>query len=33
VLSHYPEWLALGQLLLIVIALLLWRYLPAQSVD
>ena len=30
-LGHRPDWLALGQLLLVVIALLLWRYLPAQS--
>jgi len=27
-----PDWLALGQLSLVIIALLLWRYLPAQSV-
>jgi DHA1 family bicyclomycin/chloramphenicol resistance-like MFS transporter len=31
-LGHRPDWLALGQFSLIVIALLLWRYLPAQSV-
>lgn len=32
-LGHRPDWLALGQLSLIVIALLLWRYLPAPSVQ
>jgi DHA1 family bicyclomycin/chloramphenicol resistance-like MFS transporter len=32
-LGHRPDWLALGQLSLVVIALLLWRYLPAQSVQ
>jgi DHA1 family bicyclomycin/chloramphenicol resistance-like MFS transporter len=31
-LAHRPDWLALGQLSLVVITLLLWRYLPAQSV-
>jgi len=31
-LGHRPDWLALGQLSLVIIALLLWRYLPAQSV-
>ncbi|MDX1812206.1 MAG: multidrug effflux MFS transporter [Gammaproteobacteria bacterium] len=31
VLSHRPDWLALGQVSLVVIALLLWRFLPAQS--
>ncbi len=30
-LGHRPDWLALGQLSLVIIALLLWRYLPAQS--
>jgi DHA1 family bicyclomycin/chloramphenicol resistance-like MFS transporter len=30
-LGHSPDWLALGQLSLIVIALLLWRYLPELS--
>jgi len=30
-LSHRPDWLALGQVLLIFIALVLWRYLPSQS--
>jgi DHA1 family bicyclomycin/chloramphenicol resistance-like MFS transporter len=30
-LGHRPDWLASGQLSLIVIALLLWRYLPAPS--
>lgn len=30
-LSHRPDWLALGQLSLVVIALLLWRFLPAQA--
>jgi DHA1 family bicyclomycin/chloramphenicol resistance-like MFS transporter len=29
-LGHRPDWLALGQLSLVVITLLLWRYLPAQ---
>jgi hypothetical protein len=33
VLSHRPDWLALGQLSLVVIALLLWRYLPPQAMD
>jgi DHA1 family bicyclomycin/chloramphenicol resistance-like MFS transporter len=32
-LGHRPDWLALGQLSLVVIALILWRYLPAQSVQ
>ena len=32
-LGHRPDWLALGQLSLIAITLLLWRYLPAQSVN
>jgi DHA1 family bicyclomycin/chloramphenicol resistance-like MFS transporter len=32
-LGHRPDWLALGQLSLIAITVLLWRYLPAQSVD
>jgi DHA1 family bicyclomycin/chloramphenicol resistance-like MFS transporter len=32
-LGHRPDWLALGQLSLVVITLLLWRFLPAQSVD
>ena len=32
-LGHRPDWLALGQLSLVVITLLLWRYLPAQSVQ
>lgn len=30
-LGHRPDWLALGQLSLLVITLLLWRYLPAQA--
>ena len=30
-LSHQPDWLALGQLSLVVIALLLWHFIPAQS--
>ncbi len=30
-LGHRPDWMALGQLSLVVIALLLWRYLPAPS--
>jgi len=29
-LGHYPQWMALGQASLIAIALLLWRFLPAQ---
>jgi DHA1 family bicyclomycin/chloramphenicol resistance-like MFS transporter len=29
-LGHRPDWLALGQLSLIVISLLLWWFLPAQ---
>jgi len=29
ILGHRPDWLALGQVSLVVIALLLWRYLPA----
>jgi DHA1 family bicyclomycin/chloramphenicol resistance-like MFS transporter len=32
-LGYRPDWLALGQLSLVIIALLLWRYLPAQSVE
>ena len=32
-LARHPEWLALGQLSLIVITLLLWRFLPAQAVQ
>jgi hypothetical protein len=32
-LSHRPDWLAMGQLLLVVIALLLWFTLPAQSLE
>lgn len=32
-LGHRPDWLALGQLSLVVIALVLWRYLPALSVE
>jgi len=32
-LGHRPDWLALGQLSLVVIALLLWRYIPAQSAN
>jgi DHA1 family bicyclomycin/chloramphenicol resistance-like MFS transporter len=31
-LGHHPDWLALGQLSLVVIALLLWRYLPQSMV-
>ena len=31
-LGHRPDWLALGQLALVGVALLLWRYLPAQAV-
>ncbi len=31
-LGHHPDWLALGQLSLVVIALLLWRYLPQSLV-
>ncbi|MDH4274997.1 MAG: multidrug effflux MFS transporter [Gammaproteobacteria bacterium] len=31
VLSHRPEWLALGQLALAAIALVLWRFLPPQG--
>jgi DHA1 family bicyclomycin/chloramphenicol resistance-like MFS transporter len=31
-LGHRPDWLALGQLSLVVITILLWRYLPAQAV-
>jgi DHA1 family bicyclomycin/chloramphenicol resistance-like MFS transporter len=30
-LGHRPDWMALGQLSLMVIALLLWHFLPAQS--
>jgi DHA1 family bicyclomycin/chloramphenicol resistance-like MFS transporter len=29
-LGHRPDWLALGQLSLVVVTLLLWRYMPAQ---
>jgi DHA1 family bicyclomycin/chloramphenicol resistance-like MFS transporter len=32
-LGHRPDWLALGQLALMGITLLLWRFLPAQSVQ
>jgi DHA1 family bicyclomycin/chloramphenicol resistance-like MFS transporter len=32
-LGHRPEWLALGQLALVVLTLLLWRYLPALAVQ
>ena len=32
-LGHHPDWLALGQLSLVVVTLLLWRYLPAQGVQ
>jgi len=32
-LGHHPDWLALGQLSLVVITLLLWRFLPAQVVQ
>jgi DHA1 family bicyclomycin/chloramphenicol resistance-like MFS transporter len=32
VLDHRPDWLALGQVTLVIITLLLWRYLPAPSV-
>lgn len=32
-LSHRPDGLALGQVLLVAVALLLWRYLPAQSAN
>jgi len=32
-LGNRPDWLALGQLSLVAIALLLWRFLPAQSVN
>jgi DHA1 family bicyclomycin/chloramphenicol resistance-like MFS transporter len=32
-LGHRPDCLAMGQLSLVVVALLLWRYLPAQSVQ
>lgn len=32
-LGHRPDWLALGQLFLIAITLVLWRYMPAQSVN
>jgi DHA1 family bicyclomycin/chloramphenicol resistance-like MFS transporter len=32
-LGHHPDWLALGQLSLVVIALLLWRFMPAQVVQ
>jgi DHA1 family bicyclomycin/chloramphenicol resistance-like MFS transporter len=32
-LGHRPDWLALGQLSLVVITLLLWRYLPTQSAN
>ena len=30
-LGHRPDWMALGQLSLVVISLLLWRFLPAQK--
>jgi DHA1 family bicyclomycin/chloramphenicol resistance-like MFS transporter len=30
-LGHRPDWLALGQLSLVVIALVLWRYLPGKT--
>lgn len=32
-LGYRPDWLALGQLSLVIITLLLWRYLPAQLSD
>ena len=32
-LDQHPAWLALGQVSLVVITLLLWRYLPARSVQ
>jgi len=32
-LGHHADWLALGQLSLVVITLLLWRYLPAQGAE